>query len=200
MAALYFLNKRGGLSSRTLDQLAREMTLWCVPRLSPFRASHVPGIQNGGADLLSRGEPRYEDWSLHHAVMRQIFSRFGRPRVDLLASQENAKCPLYFSVRGPSPLGVDAFAHEWPEGRLYAFQPLELILPTLERIRSSNLEVPLVAPSRGVWRSLITPLLYRSPWQLPLLRGLLRQAGDDIFHPDPQALDLWFWPVRGRTC
>ena len=199
-AALYYLNKQGGLSSRVLDQLAREMTLWCLPRLRSIRASHVPGLQNGGADLLSRGEPRYEDWSLHPAVVRQIFSRYGRPRVDLFASQENAKCPLYFSVRGQAPLGMDAFAHEWPEGLLYAFPPLDMILPTLERVRCSNLEVLLVAPSRGVWRSLISPLLSRPPWQLPLHRDLLRQAGDEIFHPDPQVLDLWVWPVRGRIC
>ena len=199
-AALYYLNKQGGLSSRTLDQLAREMTLWCLPRLRSIRASHVPGLQNGGADLLSRGEPRYEDWSLHPAVMRQMVYRFGQPRVDLFASQENAKCALYFSVKGPSPLGMDAFAHRWPEGLLYAFPPLDLILPTLERVRCFNLEMLLVAPSRGVWRSLITPLLFRSPWRLPLHRDLLRQAGNEIFHPDPQGLDLWVWPVRGRTC
>ena len=43
-AALYYLNKQGGLSSRTLDQLAREITLWCLPRLRSIRASHVPGL------------------------------------------------------------------------------------------------------------------------------------------------------------
>ena len=199
-AALYYLNKQGGLSSRALDQLAREMTLWCLPRLRSIRASHIPGLQNGGADLLSRGEPRYEDWSLHRGVVRQIFSRFGQPQADLFASRENAKCPLYFSVRGMAPLGTDALAHEWPKGLLYAFPPLNLILPTLERVRRSNLEVLLVAPSRGVWRSLIAPLLFQPPWQLPLCKGLLSQAGGEVFHQDPQLLDLWVWPVRGRTC
>ena len=198
--ALFYLNKQGGLSSRALDQLAREMTLWCLPRLRSIRASHIPGLQNGGADLLSRGEPRYEDWSLHRGVVRQIFARFGQPQADLFASQENAKCRLYFSVRGPAPLGMDALAHEWPKGLLYAFPPLQLILPTLERIRCSNLEVLLVAPSRGVWRSLIAPLLFQPPWQLPLRRDLLTQAGGEVFHQDPQVLDLWVWPVRGRIC
>ena len=198
-AALYYLNKQGGLSSRVMDQLAREMTLWCLPRLRSIRALHIPGLQNGGADLLSRGGPRYEDWSLHPQVARQIFSRFGQPRADLFASQENAKCPLYFSVRGQAPLGSDALAHTWPKGLLYAFPPLELILPTLERIRTSNLEVLLIAPSRGVWRSQIAPLLFQPPWQLPPLRDLLSQAGGEVFHQNPQVLDLWVWPVRGRT-
>ena len=198
--ALYYINKQGGLSSRPLDQLARRMTLWCERRLKSIRACHVPGLQNGGADLLSRREPRYEDWSLHPSVVRQIFVRFGQPRVDLFASHENAKCPLYFAVRGTSPLGVDAFASVWPRGLLYAFPPLELILPTLERVRRFGLEVLLIAPFRGTWRSLITPLLYKPAWQLPQLRDLLRQAGDEIFHPDPQGLNLWVWPVRGRIC
>ena len=117
--------------------------------------------------------------------------------VDLFASQENTKCSLFFSVRGKAPLGLDAFAHSWPKDLLYAFPPLDLILPTLERIRLLGLTVLLVAPGWGTWTSVITPLLFDAPWTLPLRRDLLRQAKDEIFHPRPQDLDLRVWPVKG---
>ena len=193
-----YVNKQGGLASPLLDDLARELTLWCDTRLASVRAVHVPGLQNSGADLLSRGRFWYEDWSLHPAVARQIWARFGRPEVDLFASEENAKCSLFFSVKGTPPLGLDALSHSWPDKLLYAFPPLGLIRPTLERIRLHGLTLLLLAPAWGSWRSEIAPLLYDDPWPLPPHRDLLRQAGDEIFHPDPRALDLWVWPVRGR--
>jgi ribonuclease HI len=194
-----YFNKQGGLRSRALDALARELTLWCFSRLRSVRASHVPGLLNSGADLLSRGEPRYENWSLCPSVARQIWDRFGHPVVDLFASPENTKCPLFFALSGNPPLGLDALSHDWPRGLLFAFPPLNLILPTLERVRRFGLEMLLVAPRQGVWIALIAPLLCGKPWQLPLVRDLLSQAGREIFHQDPQLLDLWVWPLRGRS-
>ena len=103
---------------------------------------------------------------------------------------------LLLDRAGPS--GVDApLAHDWPRGLLYAFPPLELIHPTLERVRLQGMTVLLVAPAWGSWRSEIAPLLYDRPWPLPLYRDLLQQAGGEIFHPRPADLDLWVWPVRG---
>ena len=192
-----YLNRQGGLRSPRLHQLARKLILWCDSRLLSVTACHVPGLLNTGADLLSRGPLRYSDWSLHPQVATQIWNRFGTPEVDLFASEENTKCPLFFSFNGPSPLGLDALAHRWPKTLLYAFPPLTLILPTLDRVRTQGLKVLLIAPSWGVWRSEIAPLIYDQPWQLPLRADLLTQAGREIFHPHPEDLDLWVWPVRG---
>ena len=192
-----YINKQGGLRSRSLHALAQELTLWCDVHLKSIRASHVPGIQNRGADLLSRGKCHYAEWSLHDAVAAQLWDRFGRPLVDLFASEEDAKCPQFFSMTGQGSLGLDALAHDWPEGLLYAFPPLSLISPVLERVRTQGLSVILIAPGWGSWRSEITPLLYDRPWRLPLRRDLLTQAGGEIFHPRPGDLDLWAWPVSG---
>ena len=192
-----YINKQGGLRSRSLHALAQELTLWCDVHLRSIRASHVPGILNKGADLLSRGKCHYAEWSLHDAVATQLWDRFGQPLVDLFASEENAKCPRFFSMTGQGSLGLDALAHDWPEGLLYAFPPLSLIPPVLERVRTQGLSVILIAPGWGSWRSEITPLLYDRPWKLPLRRDLLTQAGGEIFHPRPGDLDLWAWPVSG---
>ena len=192
-----YINKQGGLRSKSLHALAHRLTLWCDEHLLSVRAAHVPGLLNTGADLLSRGRYLYAAWSLNQAVASQIWQRFGRPRVDLFASEENSKCPLFFSIAGSAPLGLDALAHRWPQGLLYAFPPLSLILPTLERVRTQSLSMILVAPGWGCWRSDIVPLLFDRPWRLPLRRDLLSQAGGEIFHPRPEDLDLWAWPVRG---
>ena len=197
--AMCYVNKQGGLSSPVLDRLACELTLWCAPRLMSIQAVHIAGLHNTGADLLSRGQPRYADWSLNPKVARQIWIRFGHPQVDLFANEKNTKCPMFFSIQGTPSLGLDALAHKWPQDLLYAFPPLELIPPTLERTRTQNLKILLVAPAWGTWRSLIAPLLYAQPWPLPPLRDLLTQAGNEIFHPNPESLDLWVWPVWGRS-
>ena len=193
----FYINKQGGLRSYRLHVLAEELTLWCDARLKSIRAAHVPGVDNRGADLLSRGRCHYAEWSLHDAVAAQLWNRFGRPVMDLFASEENAKCPRFFSVVGRNPVGLDALAQVWPRGLLYAFPPLSLIPPFLERVRTQRLRAILIAPGWGVWRSEITPLLYDQPWCLPLRRDLLSQAGGEIFHPHPEHLDLWAFPVRG---
>lgn len=198
-AAMYCINRRGGLVSPTLDVLARELTLWCDSRLRSIRATHLAGLQNSGADLLSRGRYYYDDWSLHPGVANQIFGRCGSPEVDLFASEVNAKCARFFSIRGTAPLGLEALAHDWPGELLYAFPPLRLIHQVLVRVRRLSLSVLLVAPGWGSWRSEIAPLLYDHPWRLPPLRDLLSQADGDILHPRPVELDRWVWPVRGTA-
>ncbi|XP_025766655.1 uncharacterized protein LOC112848041 [Oreochromis niloticus] len=127
--------------------LARKLIMWSSINLLSLRATPIPGALNLGADLMSRGNPQYGDWTLHPQVVTQIWTRFGQPQVDLFASRENAQCPLYFSLRDQeAPLGVDALAHNWPHALLYAFPPLALISPTLTTVRERGLTIILIAP------------------------------------------------------
>ena len=193
-----YINRQGGMASPSLDVMAGELILWCNSRLKSIRAVHLPGLQNHGADLLSRGRYYYEDWSLRPSVARQIFVRYGCPSVDLFASEANAKCSRYFSVQGQSTMGLEALAHEWPRVLLYAFLPLRLIYPLLDRVRRQGLSVLLIAPGWGSWRSEIAPLLHENPWRLPPLTNLVSQAAGTILHPRPVEQVLWVWPVRGN--
>ncbi|XP_053296886.1 uncharacterized protein LOC128456655 [Pleuronectes platessa] len=192
-----YINRQGGLRSLQLHTLARRLILWGEEHLLSVRATHVPGIQNVGADLLSRGNPLYAEWKLHPAVVAQIWSHFGRATVDLFASRGNTQCPLFFSLHDQSaPLGLDAFAHEWPRVLLYAFPPLALIPPTLLRVRENRLSLILIAPHWPSmhWLAEVRQLLHGHPWPLPLRRDLLSQACGQIFHPHPERLALWAWP------
>lgn len=113
--------------SRTLDGHARHLLLWAQGKFRSHRAVHVPGALNLAADFLSRQKLRSGDWVLNPLVVAQIWERFGRVEVDLFATKESSQCPLWFSLRPPAPLGVDALAHPWPRLRLYAFPPIKLI-------------------------------------------------------------------------
>lgn len=145
-----------------------------------FTSVHVPGHLNGVADMLSRGGPQVREWRLHPRIVAQIWDRFGRAEVDLFASAENSHCLLFFSITDKSAqLGVDALSHVWPRTLLYAFPPVDLIQPTLDRVRQEGLSLILVVhcwPAK-MWCEGIRELLSGTPWCLPLRSDLLSQAG-----------------------
>ncbi|XP_038153414.1 uncharacterized protein LOC119791417 [Cyprinodon tularosa] len=195
-----YINRQGGTRSLQLHRLARDIIMWSSTRVLSLRATHVAGILNRGADLLSRGNPLYGEWKLHPQVVEQIWQRYGRAAVDLFASWENTHCPLFFSLSDPdAPLGMDALAHPWPDALLYAFPPLSLISPTLVRVREQGLSLILVAPwwPSKPWVAEIIQVLSAEPWPLPVRRDLLSQAQGEIYHPHPDHLALWAWPVKG---
>ncbi len=50
---LYYLNKGGGTRSRRLNQLARDLTLWCMARWFSLVAVQLAGVDIVQADRLS---------------------------------------------------------------------------------------------------------------------------------------------------
>ncbi len=144
MTVVAFINHQGGVSSRTLLRLARDLLLWADRHLS-IRAVHVSGRLNYGADLLSRGGVIYGEWRLHPLTVNMIWSVFGRAEMDLFASARNTHCPLFYSLTH-SPLGVDALAHSWLKVRKHAFPPVKLLARVLCKIREERESVLFVAP------------------------------------------------------
>ncbi|KAK9957701.1 hypothetical protein ABG768_011924, partial [Culter alburnus] len=76
--AVAYINRQGGTRSPQLHSLAQKLIGWGVKHFHSLRATHVPGIMNVGADLLSRGNPLYGEWTLHPQVVSQLWERFGR--------------------------------------------------------------------------------------------------------------------------
>ena len=110
-----YINRQGELRSRQLYMLARKLILWSCGHLLSLRATHVPGVLNTDADLLSRGAPVYGEWTLKPEIVEQIWARYGRAAVNLFAWRENAQYVLFYSLhRIDAPLRVDAIAHAWP--------------------------------------------------------------------------------------
>ncbi|XP_032365670.1 uncharacterized protein LOC116682766 [Etheostoma spectabile] len=200
-AVVAYLNHQGGLRSRPLCRLAHQILLWSQRRLLSLRAMFIPGLQNQGADLLSRQGLRPGEWRLHPEVVESLCARFGPMDVDLFASQESTHCPLWFSLTPPAPLGLDAMVREWPRLRLYAFPPVALLPGILERVRREGICLLLVAPfwPTRVWFSDLMALLDGLPWRVPLRRDLLSQDGGRVLHPCPALWRLWVWPLRGPS-
>ena len=78
--------------SPALHRKAVELWLWAHQYLLSLRALHIAGAQNFGADLMSRGGPRRDEWRLHPDIVRLIWQKFGTAQVDLFASRENTHC------------------------------------------------------------------------------------------------------------
>ncbi len=146
MAVVSHRNRQGGSRSRTLNRLARRLLLWSQDKFLSLRAVHFPGILNLAANFLSRQKLRPGEWMLNHQTVSQIWDLFGKTEVDLFASQESSQCPLWFSRSFPTTLGIDAFAHQWPNVSLYAFPPIKLIPAVLCRVNVSSARLLLIAP------------------------------------------------------
>ena len=203
VATCAYINKGGGSHSPQLHSVASEILHWSQLHLRSIRASHIRGILNTAADLMSRGGPVELEWSLHPDIVSQIWSLFGQASVDLFATSRNTKCPLWFSGHSESTLslGVDAFRHSpWPPGLLYAFPPVPLVLQLLHRVRREKLRVIMVVPDapRARWFPLLARLGVCPPWLVPLRPDALSQAGGLILRPPTlQGCRLVVWLTQG---
>ncbi|KAI2654623.1 Transposon Ty3-G Gag-Pol polyprotein [Labeo rohita] len=169
MTVVSYINRQGGLSSRLLFTLVKDLLEWAQCNLASLRAVHVPGKLNQGADMLSRSNVPSGEWMLHPQTVQKIWEVFGKAEVDLFASKDNSHCPIYFSKER------DALAQDWPNLLLYAFPPTSLIPQILKRVREQRHKLLLVAP---LWRTQpwfpeLCQLLCAAPWPIPLRRDLL---------------------------
>lgn len=199
--AVFHINHQGGVRSAELLKASQDLLMWAASRLSSLRAMYLPGERNQLADFLSRRSSHPAEWRLHPDVVQTIWNLFGRAEVDLFASRDTTHCPQWFSLVETGSLGQDALAHPWPRTLLYAFPPIPLIRPTLQRILLEGHQVLLVAPfwPARTWFPLLHKLCHKPPWRLPDRLDLLSQLGGQIWHPNPQRLHLWVWPLRGPS-
>ncbi|XP_014827275.1 PREDICTED: uncharacterized protein LOC106916513 [Poecilia mexicana] len=197
-SVVYHINHQGGTRSAQLLKESQDLLEWASVHLSTLRAVYLPGLHNQVADSLSRWAQAPGEWSLHSDIIRLIWDLFGQAEVDLFATEESTHCHLWFSLTGAAgALGQDALAHPWPRVLLYAFPPLSLIWPTLQRVLEEGHKMLLVAPywPARPWFPLLWSLCHCVPWCLPTRRDLLSLLGGQIWHPDPQRFRLWVWPL-----
>lgn len=131
-----------GSRSWDLTCLAMQILERCLAANVVLQPVRVTSEQNIYADAGSRlRDP--EDWSLSDRVFNMITRRFGRPDIDLMASQLSRKAPFFYSWSraDKEALSLDALSQDlnwsmWENP--YIFPPFPLIAPCLAKIRDQK--------------------------------------------------------------
>lgn len=97
------INHQGGLRSRNLNKIAKQIFLWAQDKFLSLRAVYIPGHLNVGADLLSRQTLPTGEWKPRGSEtdLEKILQIGGGP---LRLPSDSAMSPLLLS-ESPSPPG-----------------------------------------------------------------------------------------------
>ncbi len=185
-----YINRQGGVRSKALCKQAAMLLLWADSRLLSIRATHIPGLLNRGADMLSRRRIPQGEWRLHPESVRMVWNLYGEAEVDLFATSENAHCPSFFSL-SHSPLEGDALTARWPTARLYAFPPIKILPLVLCKIREERASVILIAPNwpNQPWFPDLTELLIAPPLADSGQEGHVISGGRLGVAPEPRTME-----------
>ena len=109
--------------------------------IQPIRVSSEENIY---ADAASR-QKLPEDWSLSDRVFSLVVIRYGKPDIDLMASQMSRKAPFFlsWSKRDTEALSLDALSpdQDWSAWeRPYLFPPFPLIAACLAKIEEQKVK------------------------------------------------------------
>ena len=124
-----YLQHQGGMVSQTLFLMASEITWWTKQHSVQLVASYILKRKTILSDQLSRpNQVLTTEWSLLPQVSEGVCSIFGRPHLNLFATQANMKLQLYMSPV-PDPLAWKQNAVQHPQGNPYAcaFPPFALL-------------------------------------------------------------------------
>ncbi len=174
-----YINHQGGLVSKRLCTLAKDLLVLAQTNMCPHKATHVPGKinQNGPrTEMLSRKNVSSEEWTHHPLSVQKIWEVFGRARVDLFTSEGYSHCPIFFTK------STDALAHEWPSLPLYAFSPVCLLPQVIRRVRKQRHKLFLIALlwRNQPWLSELFQLLEAAPWPIPFRWDFLSQVNGTL--------------------
>ena len=194
--AVSYINRLGG-TVPNLNKISTDIWLWCFESNNWLSASHIAGIDNCTADVLSRRDVNKE-LSLVPSVFQLLLDKFQlKPDIDLFASRFNNKLPKYVSWKPDScATAVDAFSLSWGNLFPYMFPPFCLLSRVLNKVRKDRTQLAIViAPvwKTQVWFPLALDLLVAPPILLP---------EDSVIIPHPQQilkLQLAAWLISANS-
>ncbi|XP_039860661.1 uncharacterized protein LOC120716967 [Simochromis diagramma] len=126
-----YINRQGGARSLPLLKLSCSLLLWC----------------SVGPDLLSRGGSSGERMEVTPFNSGSDSGTIWQEANRSFCFQGKYSLPPVLLHNRPqwsimeTIVGLDALAHQWPDVLLYAFPPVEMISPVLERVRRHSLSL-----------------------------------------------------------
>lgn len=139
------VNNFGGRAA-SLDQISKQIHLFCAEKKISIRAKHIRGLDNVLADKLSRQRDP-DDWTLKDHVFRRLERNWGPHTVDRFASFETAKTRRYNSrFNDQQSEAVDCFSQDWKGENNYVCPPFRSIGRTIRHIVACGADATLIAP------------------------------------------------------
>ena len=210
MSVVMYLNKMGGVRSRSLCLQTVRLLLWCSRHGIAIQAAHLPGADNTLADSLSRrgttikGPAKIRgssvDWHLNKTVCLTLFNKVGRPLIDLFADSSNSQLPTYCSwQKDPKAYARDAMSISWNRVLGFAFPPIALIPRVLEKLsKAKNCRLILIAPRwpRQTWFTRLLTMVAGEAIALPLRKDLIQTPeGSLLPRQTLKTLNLTAWQL-----
>lgn len=187
MVAIKYLNKMGG-RKQLLNNLAREIWLWCEKKKLWLSVFHIPGILNSRADELSRSGIRLTEdmeWSLQQDIFDQLQRKMGVCEIDLFASVKNFKIAKYAAyMPDNNAYAINAFSVNWNETFNYAFPPFSQLCRLVQKLCEDSAEMILIAPlfPTQPWFPRILQQVCGQSYILPKTSKILHLTGSQKKH------------------
>ena len=136
ITAIKYVNDKGGMTCKIMDQLAKDIWEWCVGKNIFITAIHIPGIENTAADFYSRNFSDTSEWMLKKEIFQRICFQFFMPTIDMFASRLNKQMEKFVSwFPEPGAYFVNAFNMSWNESEPFLFPPFNQIGKVINKVR-----------------------------------------------------------------
>ena len=188
-SALAAIKNQGSTKSWALCQMSVNILEKAQARNLQIEPVRVSSEENVIADAGSRGR-KVQDLSLNDRQAQRLFSVFGTPDVDLMATTLSRKCPVFYSWRAADreAWGFDSLARDvnWSNWSLpYCFPPFSLVLQVLQKAKEQKVKRMIVVvpwwPTKAYFPLLLNMLVEARRFRLS--NSLLTDTVTD--HPPP---------------
>jgi hypothetical protein len=176
--------RRWGSRSPSIGKAIEPLLRWALRHNVSLTAEHIPGIENGLADRLSRWSATRNEWGLTHSTLTSLTTRCPRLAqlsIDLFASDAHHLLPRFVTIDWcPEAQWIDAFSQPWTDECPLLVPPINMIEAVLGRLLD---DVPRLS-------LLVTPFWQSASWwatAMSLASNLYRLAPTAVRPPPGMA-------------